>query len=52
MDDESCKNCAFRNEDFPPFYCDFGDHNPTICSVKMKKMREYRKEKLRRNLDG
>lgn len=52
MIDESCKNCAFLNEDYPPYYCDFGDGNPVMCTVKMRKMREYRKEKLRRDEDG
>ena len=52
MVDESCRNCAFYNEDYPPYYCDFGDDNPVMCTVKMRKMREYRKEKLRRDEDG
>lgn len=52
MNDESCENCAFRNVENPPHYCDFGDHNPVICTVKMRKMREYKREKLRRDLDG
>ena len=52
MIDESCRNCAFLNEDCPPYYCDFGEDNPVICAVKMRKMKEYKKEKLRSCLDG
>ena len=52
MIDESCRNCAFLNEDCPPYYCDFGEGNPVICAVKMRKMKEYMKEKLRSCLDG
>ena len=43
---------AFLNEDCPPYYCDFGEDNPVICAVKMRKMKEYKKEKLRSCLDG
>ena len=42
--DESCRDCAFLNEDYPPYYCDFGDHNPVVCTVKMRKMKELKKE--------
>lgn len=52
MIDESCRNCAFLNEDYPPYYCDFGEDNPVICAVKIRKMKEYKKEKLRSCLDG
>lgn len=47
MVEESCKNCVFRNEDNPPYFCDYGDDNPVICSVKMKMMKEFKKDKLR-----
>lgn len=30
MIDKSCRNCAFLNEDCPPYYCDFGEDNPVI----------------------
>lgn len=52
MIDENCINCAFYNEDYPPYHCDFGDHNPVMCTVKMRKMRELKKEKLRGFEDG
>ena len=41
----SCKNCAFYNPE-SQYYCDFTDESPVICSVKMKRMREFKKKKL------
>ena len=52
MVDKACENCVFLNEDYPPYFCEYGDDNPVICSVKIKKMKEYQKDKLRSCMDG
>ncbi len=48
--DSNCKKCAFHNSNNPPYYCDFTDESIVICSVKMKKMKEHKKEKIKRSL--
>lgn len=40
-----CENCAFHNPKVE-YECDRTDDIPVICSVKMRKMKEYKKKKL------
>lgn len=45
MKELSCENCAFYNPK-SQYYCDFTDESPVICSVKMKRIKTFKKKKL------
>ncbi|MDO5818703.1 MAG: hypothetical protein Q4P11_00055 [Methanobrevibacter sp.] len=42
MNKSPCINCVFNNPNHPPYYWDYGDENIVICSVKMRKMKEFK----------
>ena len=39
----SCENCAFHNKDLK-YECEMADDLPVICSVKMRKMKQEKRE--------
>lgn len=43
--DSACKNCVFHNLKME-YGCEMAVDLPVICSVKMKKMKEFKKQKL------
>ena len=38
-----CENCAFHNKDHK-YECEMADDLPVICSVKMRKMKQEKRE--------